>query len=191
MSIGSLPRVIFVGDSGVGKTALIHRAKNNRFNDTTTPTIGAAITDMQVEADGKKIAFQFWDTAGQEIYRKIVPIYFKGISGAILVFSMVERQSFFSLEDWIGELMAHADEHVRIIVCANKIDRDGPKVSREEAEKWARDHGYSILFTSAVTGENVDLLVDHVVARFLGPVEAERVQGSVDIDGKKAGGACC
>jgi small GTP-binding protein len=181
------PRVIFIGDSGVGKTTLIHHAKNHVFNENTTPTIGAGITEIEAEVDGKKFEFQFWDTAGQEIYRNIVPIYFKGAVGAILVFSMGERQSFLNLNDWVEQLLAHASENVDVIVCGNKTDLEEFAVDHAEAEKWATDRRYSILFTSARTGENVDALVDLAVRRFLAPGNVQCQDRNPAGDGKK----CC
>jgi small GTP-binding protein len=164
MSVAQSPRIIFIGDSGVGKTALIHRSKSNRFNEHTTPTIGAGITEMEAQVDGQRIGFQFWDTAGQEIYRNIVPIYFKGVSGAVLVFSMTERQSFVSLDTWVGQLASHADDGVGVLVCGNKIDLQERKVDRLEAEQWANEKQFTIIFTSAKTGENIDVLIDHIPA---------------------------
>jgi small GTP-binding protein len=184
------PRVIFIGDSGVEKTTLIHYAKNHVFNDNPTSTIGAGITEIEAEVDGKMFEFQFWDTAGQEIYRNIVPIYFRGAVGAILTFSMGERQSFLNLNDWAEQLLSHTSENVDVIVCGNKTDLEEFAVDHAEAEKWANDRRYSILFTSARTGENVDALVELVVRRFLAP---GNVQFQDFNTGQGAGGRkkCC
>jgi small GTP-binding protein len=175
MSSRSPPRIIFVGDSGVGKTALIHRAKNHSFNENTTPTIGAGVTDMEADVNGKRVSYQFWDTAGQEIYRNLVPIYFKGVAGAILVFSVAERHSFQNLGDWIEQLNDHADQGIGVIICGNKTDLDAWTVDQMEAEKWANDRRYTIVFTSAKTGENVEALLEHAGRQFLGPIKPDRL----------------
>ena len=80
------PRVIFIGDSGVGKTSLITRGTNDTFNELTSPTIGAGVTPITMTVNGVEVNFQVWDTAGQEIYRSIVPLYFKYAKCAIVVF---------------------------------------------------------------------------------------------------------
>jgi small GTP-binding protein len=184
------PRIIFVGDSGVGKTALIHRAKNHRFSENITPTIGAGITEMEAEVGGRQVQFQFWDTAGQEVYRNVVPIYFKNVAGAILVFSMSDRQSFLNLGDWVNQLSAHADEDIGVVVCGNKIDREDLSVDHAEAEKWANNRRFTIVFTSALTGENVDMLVDHVARRFLVPMRIEPIRPKPAARGPKDGPCC-
>lgn len=163
------PRVIFVGDSGVGKTSLIYRAKNNKFNEGTAPTIGAGITKMEAIHNGIKVEYQFWDTAGQEIYRNIVPMYFHGVCGAIIVFSFDDRNSFLSLGTWIEELTTHCEHPIKYVVVGNKIDSDNQTVSQSEARSWADNMKTVIIFTSAITGENIDLLLDHVLDNFVFP----------------------
>lgn len=185
------PRVIFVGDSGVGKTSLIHRCKNKRFSETTSPTIGAGITQMQANIDGKVIDYQLWDTAGQEIYRNIVPIYFKGAICAVVVFSLEERHSFTSLQSWINQLQAHADENVGIVICGNKVDVENTTVTQNEAEHWAQERGYTIIFTSAYTGENVQLMLDHVVNTWVANARLVPSDGKLDLNEKNGKKRCC
>lgn len=165
----SIPRVIFIGDSGVGKTSIIHRAKYGNFEIHTVPTIGAGTSNMQANFEGKKIDYQLWDTAGQEIYRNIVPIYFKGAVAAVLCFSMTDIESFHSLQSWIDQIISHADAETGITLVGNKIDADNITVDETDAKKWAESHGYSIFFTSAFTGQSIDLLIEHIESKYVIP----------------------
>ena len=167
MQTENTPRVVFVGDSGVGKTSLIHYAKNGTRETHTNPTIGAGITQMSTFYNGETINYQLWDTAGQEIYRNIVPIYFKGAVCAIVVFSLTDPKSFESLESWIEQLQQHAEPNCGIIIVGNKADVENQKVSHDQANKWADERNYNIIFASAYTGENVDLIVDYVCSKYV------------------------
>jgi hypothetical protein len=52
---------------GVGKTSLLHRYTQNRFDPKhTTSTTGAFFVTKKVYVDGLKVRLQLWDTAGQE-----------------------------------------------------------------------------------------------------------------------------
>jgi small GTP-binding protein len=146
---------------------------------------------METIVGSKRIRFQFWDTAGQEIYRNIVPVYFKGISGAILVFSMTDRQSFIDLDDWLQQLLGHADENVGVLVCANKIDGQPWRVEQIEAERWANDHRYKILLTSALTGENVNQMIEFVATTFVGPIHADGIEMGTDLNPSNEKTGCC
>lgn len=158
-----IPRVIFVGDSGVGKTSIISYAKNGKSELTTVPTIGAGTTTMSCTYKDKRAEYQLWDTAGQEIYRNIVPIYFKGAVGAVVTFSLTDITSFNDLQGWIDQLIANADPEVKYCIVGNKIDQQNLKVNEDDAKDWAASRGLEIFFTSAFTGQNIDLLIDYIV----------------------------
>ena len=185
----NIPRVIFIGDSGVGKTSIIHRAKFNNFESHTVPTIGAGTTQMQATINGNNVEYQLWDTAGQEIYRNIVPIYFKGAVGAVITFSMTDIVSFQSLQAWLDQLSSHADPDTLSVIVGNKCDAEEPVVDEAEARKWAQSHGLSIFFTSALTGQGIDLLLDHIQNKFIAPTLASVPNVETPIPAKKKN--CC
>jgi small GTP-binding protein len=184
-----VPRVIFAGDTGVGKTALIYRMKHNSFNPNTLPTLGAGITEMDSTIDGSSLLYQLWDTAGQEIYRNIVPIYFRGAVCAVIVFSIEEPRSFQNIDGWIEQLLNNAEGNVGIVIVGNKIDSERPRVDMAAVENWTSQKNYPLIWTSAVTGQNVDILEDHIVTRYVVPVkEVEIPKGPIVNTGE---GSCC
>lgn len=73
-------KVIVVGDTGVGKSCLLLRFVNDEFNEFSEPTLGAAfLSKIHEYGGGKNIRLQVWDTAGQEKYKSIASIYYRGI----------------------------------------------------------------------------------------------------------------
>jgi small GTP-binding protein len=63
-------QVIFLGDSGVGKTAL-KDAYCNGFSYNTVQTIGLEFYTKQITRNSESFKIKIWDTAGQERYRAI------------------------------------------------------------------------------------------------------------------------
>lgn len=58
---------------GVGKTSLLHRYTQNKFDPrNVTSTTGAFFVTKKVYVDGLKVRLQLWDTAGQERFRSMV-----------------------------------------------------------------------------------------------------------------------
>jgi small GTP-binding protein len=153
------PRVITLGDSGVGKTALIARMKTDKFLDATEPTIGAGVNLVEFDIGSEHYALQIWDTAGQELYRAIIPVYFKGAVFVILVFSVSDHKSFEHLDIWLEQIREHADTDIEIVLVAAKIDREDRQIEEDEAKKYASEHRLKIFFTSARTGQNVQELM--------------------------------
>jgi small GTP-binding protein len=157
-----MTRVITIGDSGVGKTALIRRMKTGQFLESTTPTVGAGVTVMEFNADQTKYSFQLWDTAGQELYRNIIPIYFRGAVFAIVMFSMTDEKSFRNLKIWLEELWHHASPDIGIVLVGSKCDEEQPAVDESEVRKFAEVHQLKLFFISSLTGQNISCLMEHI-----------------------------
>jgi small GTP-binding protein len=163
-----IPRIIFIGDSRVGKTSLITRGSTDTFTDITIPTVGAGVTPMRVFSGGREIHFHIWDTAGQEMYRSIVPLYFKMAVCAIVVFALDDLDSFHSLSSWIDMLQRNTDRDVPVVIVGNKTDLEERAVDVSQAKSWASLKNYPIFFTSAATGENVTKLMETVGLSYAG-----------------------
>lgn len=57
-----------------------------------------------------------WDTAGQERFRAITHAYYKGATGALLVFDITRRNSYENLAKWLKELKENSDEGIVCIL---------------------------------------------------------------------------
>ena len=64
-------KCICIGDSGVGKTALLLRLTEGYFRESFITTIGVDIRVKTLNIFSKRIRLQLWDTAGQERFRTI------------------------------------------------------------------------------------------------------------------------
>ena len=115
-------KMVLLGDSCVGKSALLVRFADDEFNENYVSTIGVDFRFRSLRHKGKKIKLQIWDTAGQERYRTITNAYYKGADGIVLVFDLFDKKSFLSLENWLKEVDAQAQPNIQIIVIANKLD---------------------------------------------------------------------
>ena len=58
----TLSKVVLIGESGVGKSSLVHRFLTGSWLENTTPTIGIDFHVRDVECNGKTVKLQIWDT---------------------------------------------------------------------------------------------------------------------------------
>ena len=98
--------MVLLGDPAVGKTSLIERYTKNNFRKETEPTIGAHFVSKTIKLpySQNEIKIKIWDTAGQEKYRSITPIYFRDADAAICVYDITSRSTLDSLENWIRDV---------------------------------------------------------------------------------------
>mmetsp|Transcript_2415 Transcript_2415/g.3412 ORF Transcript_2415/g.3412 Transcript_2415/m.3412 type:complete len:211 (-) Transcript_2415:276-908(-) len=156
-------KVVLLGNSGVGKSNLMHRLYSNEFNEDFLSTIGVEFLTKVLDVGGEKVKVQIWDTAGQERYAAMMGTYYRKAKGAVLVYDVVDQESFEAVENWRKELLKHADPDVCTILVANKMDLIQPPnkvdpartVHVEKAKAYAEEKDMLFMETSAKTGENV------------------------------------
>ena len=156
-------RVVTIGESSVGKTCIINRFLRNSFDVDEPNTIGALYDSFVQECNGRTIEVQLWDTAGQEQYRSLGPVYFRAAAAAIAVFDVANRDSFESLGDWVRAFRSVSGESTIVIVTGNKCDLERT-VSVQEAKQWASENACKYVETSAKTGQGVKVLFDELIS---------------------------
>ena len=109
-------KVVLLGETGVGKTSIIQRFIENKYDPYTTPTLGASFFIKNYEINKKVITYQIWDTAGQERYRGLGRQFYKNSKIGILVYDITSTKSFKELENyWHKELIENSDEDISIL----------------------------------------------------------------------------
>eukprot|EP00826_Nyctotherus_ovalis_P036065 TRINITY_DN3166_c0_g1_i1.p1 TRINITY_DN3166_c0_g1~~TRINITY_DN3166_c0_g1_i1.p1 ORF type:complete len:205 (+),score=59.42 TRINITY_DN3166_c0_g1_i1:170-784(+) len=154
-------KVVFLGDSGVGKTCMIHWFAHGKFNESSNPTLGAMFISKVADFPdyGMSVKFQVWDTAGQEKYRSLAAMYYQDAVAAVLVYNITNKESFNGITYWMSELKAHAPENIKIAIAANKSDLvDQEAVSLSEGKKFAEDNNAIFKMTSAKDGTGINQL---------------------------------
>ncbi|KAH8820472.1 P-loop containing nucleoside triphosphate hydrolase protein [Xylogone sp. PMI_703] len=137
----------------------------------------------------KHMKLSLWDTAGQETYKSVTRSYFRGASGALLVFDISRRATFDHVIDWLNDLRQIAEPDIVVILVGNKSDlatgEDNKReVTKEEAEEWAKKNGVlEYVETSAKSGEGVEMAFSRVAEKIYMNIEA----GKYDLNDRRSG----
>ncbi|KAI9796422.1 MAG: hypothetical protein M1833_006194 [Piccolia ochrophora] len=145
----------------------------------------------------KHMKLSIWDTAGQETYKSVTRSYFRGASGALLVFDISRRATFSHVTDWLSDLRQIAEPDIVVVLVGNKSDlasseseSNSRQVSEEEATRWCSDNGVMrYVETSAKSGEGVEAAFLEVAGRIWQNIEAGRYDLADRRSGVKAAGA--
>ena len=182
-------KLVMVGDTGVGKSCILMRFGDNKYNDDCESTIGVDFIVRTVIIDGKIIKLQIWDTAGQKRFQTITQAYYRGAHGIIIVYDTTNEASFNSINEYLYQIdNATNDSTIRLIVgskCDNKEER---KVSFSDAQSFAYDLGFDIMEVSAKNNINIDKMIYNICCQIKGNIvkQAAKPRMEVTISAMKA-----
>ncbi|CAL55553.1 Small GTPase superfamily, Rho type [Ostreococcus tauri] len=171
-------KLVLLGASGCGKTSLSARFTRDAHAANVEATVGAAFAsrtitvrrgrdgDDSTDGDGAnananalgEVKFEVWDTAGEERYASLAPLYYRGASAAMIVFDVTSRETLTRARYWANELAARADARCATTLVGNKIDAAAAReTTSEEADALAREFAMTggYVETSAKTGAGV------------------------------------
>uniref|UniRef100_K1QPC2 Ras-related protein Rab-31 n=1 Tax=Magallana gigas TaxID=29159 RepID=K1QPC2_MAGGI len=149
-------KVCLLGESGVGKSSIVLRFVSDSFKGALESTIGASFMTKRLEVGDVSYQFQIWDTAGQEKYRSLAPMYYRGASAAIIVYDITREATYRTVKDWVRELKRNCTADMVIAIAGNKSDlNDLREVRARDAEEYAQSIGALFIETSALSAVNV------------------------------------
>lgn len=144
---------------------------------------------VEAQVVQKHMKLSLWDTAGQETYKSVTRSYFRGASGALLVFDISRRPTFEHVTDWLNDLRQIAEADIVVVLVGNKSDlasgeENKREVTQVEAEEWAKKNGVlEYVETSAKSGEGVEMAFGRVAERIYQNIEA----GKYDLNDRRSG----
>ena len=162
-------KVIIIGDTrkygcyittmiGVGKSCILSRLMKNEFDSDHNVTIGVEFGNYMMRLNGKHVVkLQIWDTAGQESYRNITRIFYKGADAVVMVYSITDSESYENLRSWKTEIENNADKQNVISYLVGNMadlgDTDERQVTQDEGNDMMHELDCKhFLETSALTG---------------------------------------
>jgi small GTP-binding protein len=191
-----LLKVVLVGASGVGKSALVKRLADDQWQGPThASTIGVDFRIKFLTVDDQRVKCQIWDTAGQERFHAMTRSYLRGAHVIFYVFDPYDQHSVDVLiEDYLkssNRRDAKANAYEALV--ATKTDM-GPQDSRNDQKIVSNLDMFtmSLFWTSSKDGSNVNVLLEtackHCIHAFKDedPNENTRV-----IEREDEKGGCC
>ncbi|XP_038985546.1 ras-related protein Rab7 [Phoenix dactylifera] len=142
----------------------------NRFREDSKSTLVADISAIELRIGDRRVTLQLWDTAGQEKFQSLAPVFYRRADCCVLVFDVTNPSSFSSLYDWHKQFLEMARpsdrEKFPFVLLGNKADTDGQtrrRVPEVRAKQWCSMRGNIRYFeTSARDNQNVDAAFFHV-----------------------------
>ncbi len=178
-------KVIFVGDSSVGKSCIINRYINDSFQNQVV-TLGCNSLLKTITIDKYNIKFDIWDTAGMEKFRSLNAQFYKDANIVILVYEIINLNSFNSIKNyWYKDIIENSNKNIILGLIGNKSDLylDKEEVSEEEARNYAKEINAIFKLTSALNGNGINELFEILAKEYIKKYKNNMLIGNL-IDNK-------
>ena len=161
-------QLLIIGDSTVGKTSMLSRYVEDKFNSQFLATAGIDFFTKDEIFNNKKVRIKVWDTAGQERYKSLTNAFFRNAQGVILVYDVNKAETFENLKYWLQSINSNLGEKTEIkkIIIGNKIDLQR-EVSKEEAEAFAEQNKVNYFETSAKLNQGISESIRYLAEEIL------------------------
>ncbi|XP_029639210.1 EF-hand calcium-binding domain-containing protein 4A isoform X5 [Octopus sinensis] len=187
-------KIVFVGDSGVGKSSFIHRFCHDDFQPTFAATIGVDFRIKSIEVGGHLFALQLWDTAGQERFRSITKQYFRKADGVLIMYDVTSEHSLINVRNWLTSVNETVDPNTVIVIVGNKTDlyTDYSELSKQYkvASRLAQENNALFYETSAKDGSRVFEAM-HAMACVLKEKEDEELEKVLELKSEPVKKSSC
>jgi len=175
-------KLLIIGDSGVGKSALLLRFADNVFSTSYITTIGVDFKIRTLVVDGEKVKLQIWDTAGQERFRTITSTYYRGTHGVIIVYDVTNGESFANVKRWLHEIEQNCDVVNKVLVGNKNDDPSRKVVLTTDAQRFADQMQIKLFETSAKDNINVEEMFMSITESVLHTKkQQQRPEGNADV----------
>ena len=161
-------KIVMIGDSGVGKSCILLRFADDKFNENFYATIGVDFRFKNVMVDDKSVKLQIWDTAGQERFKTITSAYYRGADGIIIVYDITDRNSFAHIKDWLDDVNKYTDDNPLKIIVGNKIDLIKDKqINNNDMKTMTAQTGIEIIECSAKDSIKINELMEIMTKKLI------------------------
>ena len=175
MSNNDIPsiKLILLGDSGVGKSSIIKRFLEDKFDPNMAVTFGSNFLEKIMTIKERKVKLEVWDTAGQEEFRSVTKIFIKNSKIVILVYDVTVKQNFESLNYWYDFIQKEIGQDIIFGLAGNKTDlivEEGysEEVTPDEGKAYAeRINATFSLVSAKVSGKEISNLIVQLVEKYI------------------------
>ena len=153
-------KVVMIGECAVGKSSVVARLVFDKFILDSTSTVGGAFSALIIEHNNSKYKFQIWDTAGQEKYRSLVPMYVKKSNIVFLVFDITNYNTFSQIKNYWHSYVTDLEPNTMTVLIGNKADLEKTRqVKHKEVYEYANSIGIPYIECSAKNNMGISELI--------------------------------
>jgi len=180
-------KFVILGEGRVGKTSILIRYFNNKFNEGEKSTVNPSFHEKKYNYNEKIYDLKFWDTAGQEQFNAINNMYYQNSVGALLVYDVTIPETFERVKSWVQTLQEVVGKDIIFVIAGNKFDlvKKGFDENKAQVNSYCQQENCQHFYTSAKTGYNLNDTFTCLIDSVLKKIENENSGGNRKGRGRK------
>jgi Ras-related protein Rab-35 len=158
-------KFLVLGDQMVGKTSVLERYINRTFKTNYLLTIGMDKRFKRLEVNNTDVDIFITDTAGQERFRSLTKMFYKGADGILVGFSLTEAKTLESVNYWINEINQNCSKEypISLVLFGNKCDdKENIDVKQEAIDEIINKYNLTYFETSAKDNINIQNIFEYL-----------------------------
>ena len=161
-------KIVFIGDSNVGKTNIITRFRYNTFEESYLTTIGLDFHIKKLNIRGENVQLNIWDTAGHSKFRDVLPPYYKTADIICFCYDITNKESILNIDEWLKNIKQYTSNEVIIYAIGNKSDQLYYRnVDKEYIEYYCKENNIINMEVSAKESTNINNLFYDIAFKYL------------------------
>jgi len=159
-------KICMLGTFAVGKTSLVRRFVESIYSDEYHTTIGVKIDKKVIRLNETDMTLMLWDIYGRDDFQPLRMDYLRGMSGYLLVADGTRRNT-------VDEALSIAQDiekefaKIPFVFLLNKADLKDEWEVGADVEKQIEERGWTVMRSSAKTGEAVEAAFDKLGRKML------------------------
>lgn len=188
-----MSKIVFLGNSGVGKSSILRRLKFDDFQSGNESTIGCEFFAKVININGLEKKLLLWDTAGQEVFRSFTQNFMRGSKVVVIVYDISNEKSIYDIDSWLIETKKQ-QQKPKIILVGNKLDLDTTIDYQNHITRIITDNPQLLIYdfgvVSAKNGVNINELFNYIAIKI--DVSPERTHtNSINLVGSNTNESYC
>ncbi|XP_056242630.1 EF-hand calcium-binding domain-containing protein 4A isoform X1 [Seriola aureovittata] len=186
-------KVVFLGNSGVGKSSFIRHYCTGRFYSNMSATVGLDFHMKTLTLGSTTVTLQLWDTAGQERFRSITEQYYRKADGILAMYDVMQPPSFTAVRGWMVSVKKKMCDGAVLMLLGNKLDladRWSRKVTTDNGQRLAEQHQALFYECSAKTGYNMEELMTDLAGMLVAQHDRQYVDALLLSEDTSKRGCC-
>jgi len=163
-------KVGVIGETHTGKTSLMVKYVEDRFDEEYIETLGVNFMEKTVRLKNIAVTLSVWDLGGQDEYRQLMPLVCNDAKVLLFVFDLTRKRTLSMIREWFKNAKKQNKYAIPFLIGSkfdlfNEKDMKFKQEITQQAQKFAKVMRAPLIFCSSSHSINIKKIFQIIIAR--------------------------